>query len=345
MRESCKYGSVRGAGSNPRPYRNRREFIAGLGSAAAWPVVARAQQSASPVIGLLANVSPGAKRLQVAAFHRGLNETGYAERRNLGIEYRWAEGHFDRLPAMAADLVGRRVAVIFVNGAPGVHAVKAETTTIPVVFSIGEDPVKEGLVLSLNRPGGNVTGFTNFQNQLGSKKLSLLRDIVPKPAMLALLVNPTNPNAALDTKDLQAAAHTLAWPLEVFKASDERDFEPAFDAMTRRGAGALYVNTDPVFQAGREQIVALAARHALPAIYERREFPEAGGLMSYAASEVESFRQCGVYVGRILNGAKPADLPVQEATRFEFVINIRSARALGLTIPETLLATADEVIE
>jgi putative tryptophan/tyrosine transport system substrate-binding protein len=325
----------------------RREFLTGFGAAGvvAGPRVVWAQRPTTPVIGFLANVSPGAKRLQVAGFHQGLSDTGYEERRNLAIEYRWAEGQFDRLRGMADDLVRRRVAVIFVNGAPGVHAVKAETTTIPVVFSIGEDPVNEGLVPSLSRPGGNVTGFTNFQNQLGSKKLSLLREIAPKPAMLALLVNPTNPNAEPDTRDLQAAADALAWPLAVFKASDEQCLEPAFAAMTRHGVGALYVNTDPVFQARREQIVALAARHALPAIYERREFPESGGLMSYAASEVESFRQCGVYVGRILNGAKPADLPVQEATRFELVINIKSAKALGLTIPETLLATADEVIQ
>jgi putative tryptophan/tyrosine transport system substrate-binding protein len=323
----------------------RREFIAGLSSAAAWPLAARAQQSAMPVVGFVANVSPGAKLPQVAGFREGLNESGYAEGRNVAIEYRWADGHFDRLPGMAADLVHRGVAAIFVNGAPGVHAVKAETTTIPVVFSIGEDPVKEGLVESLSRPGGNVTGFTNFQNQLGSKKLSLLRETVPKATMLALLVNPANPNAQPDTKDLQAAAGALTWRLEVFAAISERDFEPAFAGMARLGASALYVNTDPLFQDRREQIVELASRYAIPAIYERREFPVAGGLMSYAASEVESFRQCGIYIGRILKGERPAALPVQQATKFELVINLKTARALGLTIPETLLATADEVIQ
>ena len=322
----------------------RREFIAGLGGAAAWPLVSRAQQIAIPVVGFVANVSPGAKVPQIAGFRQGLNQRGYAEGRNVAIEYRWADGHFDRLPAMAADLVRRDVAAIFVNGAAGVHAVETETTTIPVVFAIGEDPVKEGLVKSLNRPGGNVTGFTNFQNQLGSKKLSLLREAVPKATMLALLVNPTNPNAEPDTKDLQAAAGSLRWRLEVYPAATERDFEPAFAAMARLGADALYVNTDPLFQDRREQIVALASRYAVPAVYERREFPAAGGLMSYAASEVESFRQCGIYVGRILNGERPADLPVQQATKFELVINLKTARALGLTIPETLLATADQVI-
>jgi putative ABC transport system substrate-binding protein len=322
----------------------RRDFITILGGAAAWPGGARAQHLL-PLVGLLANVSATAKAPQVAGFRNGLREAGYIEGRNIALEYRWADGQFDRLPGMAADLVRRHAAVIFVNGLPGAQALKAETTTIPVVFSIGEDPVKEGLVASLSRPGSNITGFTNFQNLLGGKKLSLLRDTLPKPISPALLVNPTNPNAEPDKKDLQAAAGMLGLHLRVFEAKSEPEIETAFSAMRQVGANALYINTDPVFQDRRDQIAALAIRDRIPTMSDRREFPVSGCLMSYAGSETESFRQCGVYVGRILKGELPANLPVQQASKFEFVINLKTARALGLRIPPGILAIADEIIE
>ena len=325
----------------------RRAFITLLGGAAAVrPLAARAQQPTLPVVGFLGLGSAGGFAPQVAGLRQGLKETGYIDGLNVAIEYRWPDGQFDRLPALAADLVRRRVAVIFAHGPPAVLAARAETKTIPIVFSIGEDPVKEGLVASLNRPEGNVTGFSNFQNLLGAKKLALLRDTVPKAEVLALLVNPTNPNADPDTKDVQAAAADSLWrELRVFRASTEQDLEPAFAAMVQLRIGALLINVDPFFIARREQIVALAARYAVPGIYDRREFPVAGGLMSYGASEVEAFRQCGIYVGRILKGAKPADLPVQQAAKFEFVINLNTAKGLSLDIPPGVLAIADEVIE
>jgi putative ABC transport system substrate-binding protein len=324
----------------------RREFITLLSGAAAWPLAAHAQQAAVPVIGFFSVGSSGGFAPQVVGLRQGLSETGYVEGTNVAIEYRWADGEFDRLPALAADLIRRRVAVIFAHGPPAVLATKAQTTSIPVVFSIGEDPIKEGLVASLNRPGGNVTGFSNFQNLLGAKKLALLRDTVPKAEVLALLVNPTNPNAVPDTKDVQGAAAASSWrELRLFPASTERDVEAVFAAMVRVRVGALLVNVDPFFIERREQIVALAAHHAIPAMYDRREFPVAGGLMSYGASEVEAFRQCGIYVGRILKGAAPGDLPVQQAAKFEFVINLKSAKALGLDIPPGVLAIADDVIE
>jgi len=325
----------------------RRAFITLLGGAAAVrPLAARAQQPTLPVVGFLGLGSAGGFAPQVAGLRQGLKETGYIDGLNVAIEYRWPDGQFDRLPALAADLVRRRVAVIFAHGPPAVLAARAETKTIPIVFSIGEDPVKEGLVASLNRPEGNVTGFSNFQNLLGAKKLALLRDTVPKAEVLALLVNPTNPNADPDTKDVQAAAADSLWrELRVFRASTEQDLEPAFAAMVQLRIGALLINVDPFFIARREQIVALAARYAVPGIYDRREFPVAGGLMSYGASEVEAFRQCGIYVGRILKGAKPADLPVQQAAKFEFVINLNTAKGLSLDIPPGVLAIVDAVIE
>jgi putative ABC transport system substrate-binding protein len=262
------------------------------------------------------------------------------------IEFRWAETQFDRLPSLAAELVRRRVAVIFTNSGPaGVRAAMAETAIIPIVFTMGEDPVKERLVAGLNRPGGNVTGFINFQNQLDAKKLALLNDTVPKAAVLAFLVNPTHPNAEAATRDAQAAAHALGRELRVLTADSERAIETAFAAMVQQRVGALSVSRDPLFSDQREQLAALAARHVIPAIYDRREFPAAGGLMSYGTNDAEASRQGGVYVGRILKGEKPADLPVQQATKFEFVINLKTAKALGLEIPPGVLAIADEVIE
>jgi putative ABC transport system substrate-binding protein len=273
-----------------------------------------------------------------------LTETGYVEGRNVAIEYRWAEGQFDKMPMLAADLVRRRVSVIFANGPPSVLAAKAQTATIPIVFFVGEDPVKEGLVASLNRPGGNVTGVTNFQNQLFGKELGLLRDIAPKGAAFALLVNPNNPNAEPDTKDARAAADALGLELRVLTARIEGDLEPAFTAMVQQRLGGLLVGVDN-FGTTRERFAALAARHSVPAIYQNREDAVAGGLMSYGASRVDAWRQAGVYVGRILKGEKPADMPVQQAIKFEFVINLKTAKALRIDFPPGVLAIADEVIE
>jgi putative ABC transport system substrate-binding protein len=327
-------------------YLRRREFIRLLTGAAAWPLLAHAQQAPVPLVGFFSVGSSDGFAPQVVGLRQGLSETGYVEGRNLAIEYRWANGQFDRLPALAADLVHRQVAAIFAHGPPAVLATKAQTTRIPIVFSIGEDPVKEGLVASLNRPEGNVTGFSNFQNLLGPKKLALLRDTVPKAEVLAFLVNPTNPNAEPDTKDVQTAAAASLWrELRVFPARTERDVEAAFAAMVQFRVGALLVNVDPFFISRSAQIVALAAHYAIPALYDRREFPVAGGLMSYGASEVEAFRQCGIYVGRILKGARPGDLPVQQAAKFELVINLKTARTLGLDVAPGVLAISDEVIE
>jgi len=325
----------------------RREFIAGLaGAAVVWPLAAWAQQQALPVVGYLNLLgSEGLGAVTAAAFRKGLSETGYIVGRNVAIEYRWVAGQYDRYPALAADLVRRGVAVIFANGPPGVRAAQAATATIPIVFTMGEDPVKEGIVASLNRPGGNVTGFSDFDNQLAGKRLSLLRHAVPKAAVFGLLVNPTNPNAESDIKDAQAAADALAWELRVLTASTERELEAAFVAMVREKVGALLVVVDIFFIDHRDQIIGLAARHAIPAIYERREYATDGGLMSYGVDRVEPYRQAGIYVGRILKGEKPSDLPVQQSTRFEFVINLKTAKALGFEIPPGVLAIADAVIE
>jgi putative tryptophan/tyrosine transport system substrate-binding protein len=298
-----------------------------------------------PVVGYLQITSPEVGASSLAAFRKGLGETGYVENRNVAIDVRWAGNQFDMLPALAADLVRRQVAVIFANSPPAVLAAKAATATIPMVFTMGEDPVKEAVVASLNRPGGNVTGFTDFGNQLAGKRLELLREIVPKTAVFALLVNPTNPNAEPDSKDAQAAADTLGLELRVLPAVTERDIETAFDAMVQLRVGALFVNVDPFFSDRRAQIVALAARHAIPAIFERRNFPAAGGLMSYGTDSLEGNRQAGIYVGRILKGEKPDNLPVQQATKFIFSINLKTAKTLGLDIPPGVLAIADEVIE
>jgi putative tryptophan/tyrosine transport system substrate-binding protein len=323
----------------------RRNFIKVIMGVAAWPMAARGQQRPTPVIGVLQMGYPPSYAPMLAGLRQGLGETGFVEGRNVSIEDRWAEGQFERIPTLAADLVQRQVAVIFAGGPPSVRALKTLTTTIPVVFSMGEDPVKEGLVANLNRPGGNITGFSYFANLLFAKRLGLLHECVPKDAAFGFLVNPENPNAEPDTKDVQIAADALGRQLHVFKAKTERDFDPAFEHMGRLRVGGLCVNIDLLFIARREQIIALAERRSIPAIYERREYPVEGGLMSYGANQADSWRQGGIYVGRILKGEKPADLPVQQSTEFDFVINLKTAKALRLDIPPGVLAIANEVIE
>jgi putative tryptophan/tyrosine transport system substrate-binding protein len=324
----------------------RREFIAGLGSAAAWPVVARAQPAAMPVVGFLNAASSGPLRQQIAAFHEGLKVSGYVEGQNVAVEYRWAEGQYDRLSALAADLVRRQVSVIVSGGGtPAVLAAKAATTTIPIVFSAGADPVGLGLVASLNRPGGNITGAFQFASGLEAKRLGLLHELVPKITTVAVLVDPNLSDAEDQLRDVREAAVRLGVQLVIARANTEADFYAAFSTLVQQGAGALLVCTSPFFNGRREQLVVLAARYAVPAIYEWRDFAVAGGLMSYGTGLADAYRQVGVYAGRILKGDKPADLPVVQSTRFEFVINLSTAKALGLTVPETLLATADEVIQ
>ena len=324
----------------------RREFIAGLGGAAMFaPHPVRAQQRAMPVVGCLSPASPDLNANRVHAFRLGLKDSGYIEGTNVTIEYRWANNQFDRLPALAADLVDRRAAAIFARSPPAVRAAMAATATVPIIFSIGEDPVQEGLVQSFNRPGGNITGFSDFNNQLAGKRLGLMLDAFPKATTFGLLVNPNQPNAEPDTKDMQAAADARGQPLRVLTARTERDLETAFAAMGQLGVAALFVNIDFFFLQQREKIVALAARHAMPTVYSQREFVAAGGLMSYGTDIAEGYRQSGIYVGRILKGAKPAELPVQRATKFEMIINLKTAKALGLELHPQLLATADEVIE
>ncbi len=321
----------------------RREFLGVLAGAMAWPMAARAQQPTMPVIGLLSGGSPEA--FPWAGFRQGLQEIGVVEGRSAAIEGRWARGQFDQLPGLAADLVGRRAAVIVTATLPGALAAKGATTTIPIVFVIGEDPVEVGLVHTLNRPGGNVTGLSNFMNLLAAKRLKLLTDTVPNANALAFLVNPNNPNAEPDTRSLQAAAQALGRRLEVLKAASEHDLETAFAAITEQQLGALLVNIDSFFGARADQLITLAARHRVPAIYPLRRYVETGGLMSYDASLTEAFRRAGVYTGRILKGERPADLPVLQPIKFELVLNLKTAKALGLTIPPGVLALADEVIE
>jgi putative tryptophan/tyrosine transport system substrate-binding protein len=324
----------------------RREFIAAVGCAAAWPRVVRAQQPAMPVIGYLSSFPANTNPDLTQAFRHGLNDTGFVEGRNITIEYRWAEeGRYDRLPMMAADLVGRRVAVLFASPIPAALAAKAATATTPIVFAIGSDPVETGLVASLNRPGGNVTGATFLSVELGAKRLELLRDLVPKITSIALLVNPNNPNAAPQTKDMQAATTALGLQLNILSAGSHGDFDNAFATLAQQRTDALVVSADPFFISHRDQLVALAVRHSVPAIYYAREFAAAGGLISYASSFADSFRQAATYVGRILRGERPADLPVMQPTKFELVINLKTAKALGIAVPPTLLALADEVIE
>jgi len=323
----------------------RREFITLLGgSAAAWPLSARAQQPAKlPTVGFLGAGTPST--YSQGAFRQGLDEAGYVEGRNVTIEYRWAEGQYDRLPAMATELVQRQVAAIVTFPIPAAIAAKAATATIPIVFNVAGDPVKLGLVASLARPGSNATGVNSFLAELGAKQLGLLHELLPKAARIGLLVNPSNANVEGVTKDVTAAAATLGVQIDVVQASDSREIEAAFATLVRNKANALLIGSDVFFSSRRVQLATLTTRHAIPAVQNVREFAEVGGLMSYGTSLTEAFRQLGVYTGRILKGAKPADLPVVQSTKFEFVINLPTARALGIEIPPTLLARADEVIE
>jgi putative ABC transport system substrate-binding protein len=323
----------------------RRDLIVLLGGATvAWPAVARAQQP-MPVIGYLSVGSQEADGFRLSAFRHGLGETGFVEGQNVVIEYRWAEGEYDRLPALAADLARRQVMVIVSGGAPPAFAAKAATATIPIVFNQGVDPIQSGLVASLNRPGGNVTGVLNLSVELMAKRLDLLRQLLPTTDLVALLVNPTNPAAERAMAEAQQGARALGLQLRVLKASTITEIDAAFDSQTALRAGALLVYGDPFFTNRKDQIIALAARHAIPAVYEWREFVVAGGLMSYGTNFSDSWRQTGVLTGKILSGAKPAELPVQQAVEIELVINLQTARSLGLTIPPILLARADEVIE
>jgi putative ABC transport system substrate-binding protein len=324
----------------------RRAFITLLGGAAAWPLVARAQQQAMPVIGFMSARSADDREGLAAAFRRGLNELGFVEGQNVAIEYRWADFYFDRLPALAADLVRRKVAVIAaISGTPTVLAAKAAGGTTPIVFAMGSDPISSGVVTSLNRPGGNVTGATIFGAALGAKRLELLRELVPRTTTIAVLVDPANPVSRADGADMQAAARAVGQQIDVFNASAEDHIDGAFNLIAERRIGALFVTGDVFFVGQRDKLVALAARRAIPAIYFDRSFVAAGGLMSYGTIETDAVRQAGVYVARILKGAKAGDLPIMLPTKFELVINLQTAKALGLTVPDKLLAIADEVIE
>ena len=323
----------------------RREFITLIGGAAAWPLAARAQQPAMPVIGYLDASSPGASASRAVIFRRGLAESGYIEGRNVTIDYRWAEGQYDRLPEMAAELVRRQVAVIVATPIPAAVAAKAATATIPIVFFVAGDPVKLGLVTGLARPGGNATGFNNFNAELGTKHLGLLRELLPTATRIGLMVNPTNPTVEGLTKDVTAAALTIGMQIEVVRASSSNEIEASFATLVRNRVDALVVGADSFLFSRRLQLATWATRHAIPTVMTGREFAEAGGLISYGTSLTEAYLQLAVYAGRILKGAKPSELPVVQSTKFEFVINLPTARALGLEIPAALLARADEVIE
>ena len=323
----------------------RREFITLLGGAAAWPLAASAQQPAMPVVGFLNSGTPAGFAHLTAAFRESLSEAGYVEGQNVAIENRWAEGQYDRLPVLASDLVGRKVSVLAATTTPAALAAKRATSTIPIVFTSGADPIAIGLVDSLSRPSGNVTGVNAYLSDLGAKRLELLRELVPSAAVIGVLVNPNFPDAETQSKDLKEAARKLGQQVQIVNANSESDFDRAFSSFLQLQARALLVTVDPFFDSRREQLIALAARHKIPAMYFGREFVLAGGLMSYASDLADTYRQAGIYVGRILKGAKPADLPVVRPTKFELVINLKTAKALGLTVPLIMQMTADEVIE
>ncbi len=326
----------------------RREFITLLGGAAtAWPLTVHAQQPVLPVLGFLHSQSPENYVEPIRGFRQGLKDAGYVEGENLAIEYRWAEGQNDRLGPLAAELVGRQGTVIVTPGStPAALAAKAATTTIPIVFEVASDPVELGLVTSLARPGGNITGVTSLNAEVGPKRLELLHELVPTATVVGLLVNPTNPNVAEPTtKNLHAAARTLGLEIHVLHASADRDFDTVFATLVQLRAGALVIGPDPFFSSRLEQLAALTVRHAVPTVYQTREFTAAGGLMSYGASFTDTFRAAGVYTGRILKGDKPGNMPVQHATKVELFLNLNTAKALGLKVPRTLIALADEVIE
>jgi putative ABC transport system substrate-binding protein len=322
----------------------RREFITLLGGAAAWPLGVCAQQQALPLIGFLNGASSWEYAERAAAFRQGLREAGYVEGRNVLIEYRWAEGHYERLPIMATELVNRGVAAIFANG-PAAVAAKAATTTIPIIFNVAADPVQVGLVASLNRPGGNLTGVSNLGVEVGPKRLELLREVVPTATNMALLINPTSPDAETQSKEMQAAARAFGLQLHIQQARGERDFDTLFATLVQLRVGGLVIGPDPFFNSRAEQLVALALRHRVPTISQFRQFAVAGGLMSYGGSQTDQYRLAGLYTGRILKGEKPSDLPVQQSTKVELIINMKTAKALGLTFPITVLGRADAVIE
>jgi putative tryptophan/tyrosine transport system substrate-binding protein len=325
----------------------RRDFIKAIaGSTAAWPLPARAQQTVMPVVGFLSSRSPNESAGVITAFKQGLQEQGFIEGQNVVIAFRWAEGAYDRLPALAADLVNLKVAVLFAaGGPPAAVAAKAATSAIPIVFSAVNNPDRLGLVAGFNRPGGNVTGMSTFTIDVGAKSVELLRELVPRTAVMAYLVNPSNPTVEFYTKEATRAASALGIQIRVLNASTEGDLDEAFSALAGLGATGLVVLGEPFFESKRDKIVALANRHAIPTIYGFREYVTAGGLMSYGASLPDSYRRAGIYVGRIIKGEKPADLPVMQPTKFDLVINLKTAKALGITVPQSLLVAADEVIE